>query len=79
MRSFENVDKGNVEELLQCDVCEPGFQHMTDIVSAAAKQNGEEEGGEDESEICAAMRTSLNSSQKQAIITNCFSNEMSVV
>jgi hypothetical protein len=34
---------------------------------------GEEEGGEDESEIHTAMRNSLNSSQKQAIITNCFS------
>jgi hypothetical protein len=32
-------------------------------VSAATKQKGEE-GGEDESEICTAMRNSLNSPQK---------------
>jgi hypothetical protein len=36
------------------------------------KQKGEEEGGENESEIHTAVR-SLNSSQKQVIITNCFS------
>jgi hypothetical protein len=39
-------------------VCEVGFQHMTDIVSAAVKQKGEV-GGEDESEICTAVRRSL--------------------
>jgi hypothetical protein len=30
MRSFENINKDNVEELLQSDACEVGFQHMTD-------------------------------------------------
>jgi hypothetical protein len=40
-----------------------GFQHMIDIVNAAAKWKGEEE-GEKESEICTAVRRSLNSSQK---------------
>jgi hypothetical protein len=43
---------------------------MTDIVNAATKHKAEEEGGEDESEICIAVRRSLNSSQKQTIITN---------
>jgi hypothetical protein len=33
-----------------------GFQHVTDIVNAATKQKGEEEGRVDESEICIAMR-----------------------
>jgi hypothetical protein len=52
MKSFENVNKGNVEEWLQSDACEPGFQHMTNtgIVNVTAKQKGEEEGGDDESE-----------------------------
>jgi hypothetical protein len=45
---------------------------QTDIVSAAEKQNREEESGENESEILTSVR-SLNSSQKQANITNLFS------
>jgi hypothetical protein len=51
MRCFENVDEDN-EVWLQSDAYELGFQHMTDrdIVNTAAKQMGEEEGGEDESE-----------------------------
>jgi hypothetical protein len=36
------------------------------------KQKGEEVGGEDESEIYTAVRRSLHSSQKQAIVTNYF-------
>jgi hypothetical protein len=109
MRIFEN----NIEEWLQSDVCEPGFQHITDtdIVNAATKQKGEEE-GENESEekgesvhvshsmmlqcvgtlldymghrgfeysnitaagnIRTAVRSCLNTSQKQATITNYFS------
>jgi hypothetical protein len=45
MRSSENVNE------LQSDACDLSFQHMTDmdIVDAAAKQMGEEEGGEYES------------------------------
>jgi hypothetical protein len=64
----------NIEEWLQSDVCELGFQHdrQTDIVNAATKQKREEEGGKDESEIHTAMRTGVNSSQKQVIITDCF-------
>jgi hypothetical protein len=31
IRSFENADKDNIEEWLQSDVCELGFQHITDI------------------------------------------------
>jgi hypothetical protein len=54
-----------------------GFQHLTDrqtdIVNAATKQKGKEEGGEDKSEIRTAMKRSLNSSQKQAVITKHFS------
>jgi hypothetical protein len=46
-RSFENIDEDNVEEQLQSEACELGFQHMTDIVNAAAKQKCVEE---DESE-----------------------------
>jgi hypothetical protein len=42
----------------------------TDIVYAA-KQKCEEEGGEDKSEICTAVR-SLNSSQIQVNITSYF-------
>lgn len=45
---------------------------QTDIVNAAMKQKGEEDGGEDNSEICTAVR-SQNNSQKQVIITNYFS------
>jgi hypothetical protein len=30
IRSFENVDEGNIELWLQSDVCELGVQHMTD-------------------------------------------------
>jgi hypothetical protein len=30
MRSFEDIDEDNIEEWLQSDVCEVGFQHMTD-------------------------------------------------
>jgi hypothetical protein len=46
-KSFENVSEDNIEEWLQSDACELGFQHMTDmgIVNAAMKQKGEEEGG----------------------------------
>jgi hypothetical protein len=55
-------------------VCEVGFQHTTDRQTLPIlKQKGEEEGGKDDSEICTAMRRSLNSSQKQVIITNGFS------
>jgi hypothetical protein len=72
MRSFENIDEDNVEEWPQSHACEVGFHHMTDIANAAENQKGEEEGRENESEICTPVR-SLNSSQKQAIITNCFS------
>jgi hypothetical protein len=63
IRSFENIDEDNVEERLQSDACELGFQHMTytDIFNAAAKQKCDQEGGNDESEICTVMN-SLNSS-----------------
>jgi hypothetical protein len=75
MRSFENIDEDNTEEWLQSDVCEVGFQHMTqtDTVNAAMKQNGRRRGGEDESEIHTAVRRSLNSSQKQITIADYFS------
>jgi hypothetical protein len=51
MRSFENVNEDNVEEWLKSDVCELGFQYMTDTdtVNAATKQKGEDEGGDDDS------------------------------
>jgi hypothetical protein len=48
MRSYENVKKDNNEKWLQSDVCELGFEHMTDkeIADALVKQKGEEgEGG----------------------------------
>jgi hypothetical protein len=45
---------------------------QTDIVNAAAKQKGQEMGGENDSEIHTVIRRSLNSSQKQAIMTNYF-------
>jgi hypothetical protein len=34
MRSFENADEDNVEEWLQSDVCEVGFQHTTNTAIA---------------------------------------------
>jgi hypothetical protein len=74
IRSSKNTDEHN-EEWPQSDVCEVGFQHMTDIVNAAAKQTGEEDGGEDKSEICTAMRRSLNSSQKQVTNTSYSQNK----
>jgi hypothetical protein len=41
MRSFENVDKVNVEEWLQSGACELCFQHMTDMgIVNAAKTKG---------------------------------------
>jgi hypothetical protein len=36
MRSFENINKDNVEEWLQSDACDLCFQHMTETVNAAA-------------------------------------------
>jgi hypothetical protein len=46
MRSFGNIEKDNVEKWQQSDVCELGFQHITDmdIVNASMKQKGEEGG-----------------------------------
>jgi hypothetical protein len=51
MESFENISEDNIEEWLQSDACKVGFQHISDadIADAAAKQKGEEEGGQDES------------------------------
>jgi uncharacterized protein YeeX (DUF496 family) len=43
MRSYKNVD-----EWLQSDACDVGFQRKTHV-SAAVKQKGENEGGADES------------------------------
>jgi hypothetical protein len=46
-RSFENFNEDNIEEWLQCDACELGFQHLTDtdIVNAAMKQKGKKRVG----------------------------------
>jgi hypothetical protein len=72
MRSFEKINDN--EERLQTDMCEVGFQHMTGRHCQCCHENkGEEEGGENESEIHTVMRISLNSSQKQVVITYCFS------
>jgi hypothetical protein len=48
--NFENVNKDNVEEWLQSDVCELSFQHaiIMDIVNSAVKRKGN--GEEDENE-----------------------------
>jgi hypothetical protein len=72
---FRKHQRRNVKEWLQSGVCEVGFQNMTDTnaVNAAVKQKGEEGGGEDAGEIHTVAWRSLNSSQKQVIITNCFS------
>jgi hypothetical protein len=45
MRSFENIDKYN-DVWPENDVCELGFQHITDtdIPNASAKQKGERSG-----------------------------------
>jgi hypothetical protein len=69
MRSFEKNQWRNVEEWLQSNACEVGFQHQTDRCQCCHCCETEE----DKSEICTAMRRSLNSSQKQAIITIYFS------
>jgi hypothetical protein len=51
-KHFANIDVSNTEEWLQSDTCELDFQNMTYIhnFNTAAKQKGEEEGGEDKSE-----------------------------
>jgi hypothetical protein len=43
----------------------PAHDRQTDIVNAAVKQELEEEGGEDESKTCTAVRSSLNISQNK--------------
>jgi hypothetical protein len=42
---FENVGEGNVEDWLQSDVCEPGFQYVTDadIINIATEQGDKKE------------------------------------
>jgi hypothetical protein len=59
MRSFENVDKANIEEWLQSDMCELFFQHMTDTdtANAAAKQKGE--GGGQSTECVSQCGTAV--------------------
>jgi hypothetical protein len=42
MRSFEKLDEDNIEEWLQGDVCELGFQHMTDTTLLMLPQNKSE-------------------------------------
>jgi hypothetical protein len=37
MYAMRNINENNIEELLQSDACEMGFQHMTDTVNAAMK------------------------------------------
>jgi hypothetical protein len=66
------TDEDDIEEWLKNDVCEVGFLCIIDIVSAAVTQKCKEEGGGNESEIHAAVR-SLCSSQKQAAVTKYFS------
>jgi hypothetical protein len=70
MRSFENINEETLKNGYS-DACEMSFQHN----NAAAKQKGEEQGREDHSKTCTAMRRSINSSQKQAIMTNYFSKQ----
>jgi hypothetical protein len=48
-------------------------------VNAATKQKGEEEGGEDESEIHTAMRRSLNSSKNKQSLQTISQNNISCV
>jgi hypothetical protein len=73
MRSFENNDEETLKNGYRVmHVKRTSSTWQTDTVNAPVKQKGEQEYGEDESEICTAIR-SLNSWQKQAIITNYFS------
>jgi hypothetical protein len=60
MRSFESVDEKNIEDWLQSDVCELGFQHLTytDIANTAAKQKVEEDGGNESEEEGESVRVS---------------------
>jgi hypothetical protein len=48
MGSFKNINRGTLKNgyRVMCEIC---FQHITDIVSAALKEKGEEEGGKYES------------------------------
>jgi hypothetical protein len=50
LREFENVDEGNIEDWLQSDVCELGFQYVTDarIINIAAEEGELKESGESE-------------------------------
>jgi hypothetical protein len=61
MRSSENVDEDNVEEWIQSDACELGFQNMTHThaVNAATKQEREEEDGDDESDEGYSMKMTV--------------------
>jgi hypothetical protein len=46
MRSFVTINEDNIKEWVHSDACEVRFLHMIDIVNAAAKEKGAEEGGE---------------------------------
>jgi hypothetical protein len=65
MRSFENMNKEMLKNgywVMHVKWASSTWQ--TDIINTAAKQKGEEEGVEDQSEIRSAVRRSLNISQK---------------
>lgn len=57
MGSFDNVDKGYIEEWLQNYACELSFQYMTDTAGAAMEEKRDIEGGEDESEESKGQST----------------------
>jgi hypothetical protein len=60
IKSSENVDKENVEKWLQSDVCELGFQHVTnmDTANATMKQK-RKEGGEHEEQSSECVSCSM--------------------
>jgi hypothetical protein len=77
--SSEDIQQWNTEEWLQSDVCEMGFQHMTDIVNPATKQKREEKGGRDQSEIHTAVRRTVSTSQNKWSLQTISQNNISCV
>jgi uncharacterized protein YlxW (UPF0749 family) len=70
MRSLENIDEETSKMATVMRVKWASITRQTDIFNAAVKQKREEEGEDDESEIRAAVRRSLNSTQKQVTDLN---------
>ena len=55
----ENVDKENIEEWLECDASEPGFERLTDVEitnkAMGVNENEEEQSESEEDKVPARM------------------------